>query len=531
MKSGSDVTRQEFNTLANRVSVLEARVGLDESRIAALEDYSLDFDPIIMELQDAVFDLNDRVAALEVGGGGDPGIPPDTNIYPLKMPANIPPGGTVDIGVGPNTLMLLLSSQPDLTALECSIAVAVDGKVVAGPLRISARTGMAGGQRFYIRGSWGSRPKTIQFYSGGEVGGLNLLWLNEASYDFIPLVYNGPSLDARGALPLPNATNLWDNIGATFEMSTETVVVVPPPPPPPEVLSDIIMNGKTLAELVDEAPAGSTLTLPAGMFHATVAVTKHLTIVGAGIGKTTLTAAGMACAWGKGLFVAASDLVLSDMTLTGASVPDHNGAGVRVEPNMSLTMNRVEVFGCENGILSSGGTGIITENECYFHENGYGAGAAGTHETYVGRDALATATNSRYQAGDKSTHAFKSRAAKVVLTGCSFRGSTEMVGAVAGSVVDLPDGGALDMISCNVISVPGAPNHTLIGYALESGVQGTATVTLQDVHVSDGSGTGGKIQAGQAGAKLVIKGNCTYTGTLPPVVEGWASVTGQFVPA
>lgn len=509
MKTSNSTLENRVSVLETDVSILKGQVGTLTSeqdflaaRVSTLESFNLP------ALESSVADLTTRVVKLEAGGVVLP--PPDQNVYPLKMPPNIPPGGTVDIGVGPDILTMLLSSQPDLTFPECSIALGVDGKVIAGPLQITARTGMAGGQRFNIHGSWGSRPKTVQFYSGGELGGLNLLWLNEASYDFIPLVYNGPSLDARGAIPAPNSTGVWDNIGAPFEMSTETVVVIPPPPP---TEPSIIKDGKTLQQLVDSAVAGSIITLPEGSFNGTAKVDRPITIEGAGIGKTILSCAGMEPAASKGLFAAYANLTLRNMSLTGAAVADRNGAAVRNEPGIALTLDNLEIYGCENGILTSTDGGPVTITGCQFHDNGAANGL--THEIYIGHTAARVSiTTTTSTCGTKSTHSLKSRAAITVVSNSNFNGSPDMTGNVGGSVVDLPDGGSATFTDVTITLQQGAGNTLYVGYALESQNNGLSGVSLTRVLFV---GPPGKVQSG-APALLsrsgVVGDQVTYVGWL-----------------
>lgn len=526
-------------TLDNRVTALEtratsdeARLTTDETRIAAvearvsvLEVGGVDDDSAIVA---SVTALSTRVTALEAGGTGGGtgggGLPPDSNVYPLKMPV-VADGANVEIGVGSDMINLALAGWDGVSNIV-AIAITTDQmakKFVAGPLAVTAYTGSdAAGQRFKIYGTFGSGHPRVQIASGGDGVGIDGLFVNEVSYNFIPLVYNGPTTDGRGALLAPNAHAVWDNIGIPMEFNDQLVDVVSPPPSPPPLTQDLI-DGKTLQAIVDP---GGDITLPSGTFHAACQINLPAVITGT---NTVITGDGGLIANGKGLFVVETSLTLNNIRLTGAKVDDNNGAGVRGDPGAIIVMQGCEVDHNEDGILA-GATGVtVAIDACHFHDNGYGAGAAGTHEIYVGGDLL-TATNSTFKCGVLSTHAIKSRAKKSVIQKCHLTGSPDTTGDVAGSVLDVPDGGDLLVEDTTIEMAVGQANHVLFGYALESAINGLRPVVLRRVHVIDTSGSGGLVMAGNGGTTLTLDG-CTYAGTVPPVMNGWTSVTGSFTAA
>lgn len=507
-------------TLDTRVAALEARATTDEARLTTDEQRIATVETSVTTVAASVTALTTRVTALEAGGtSGGGGLPPDSNVYPLRMPV-VADGAPVDIGVGPDQIGLLLSGANGVPNV-IAVAVATDQmplKVVAGPLTVTAYTGMVGGQRFHINGVFGSGHPRVQLLSGGSGVGLYGLWINEVTYNFFSLVYNGPTLDGRGAIPPPNAYAQWDNIGIPVEFNDQFVAVTPPPPPPPPLTQDLI-NGQTLQAIVD---VGGAITLPTGTFHAECKV--HIPCVITG-NNTIITGEGGLIVNGKGLFVAESSLTLNNIRLTGAKVADSNGAGVRGDPGSTVIMRGCEVDHNENGVLSTT-PGTVTIDACNFHDNGHGTGASGTHEIYIGGDLL-TATASIFKCGMLSTHAVKSRAKKSVIQRCRLIGSPDTTGNVAGSVLDVPDGGDLLVEDTTIEMAIGQANHTLFGYAMESAVNGLKPVVLRRVHMIDTSGSGGMIIAGNGGTALTLDG-CTYTGTMPPVLSGWTSVTGSF---
>lgn len=483
------------------------------------------------QLEAAITALDARVTRLEGGPLPAPTPTPipaplhvDTNVYPLKMPDVVAPGATVTIGTGPNTISLRLSSH--IGAPDNSVAVIVGGRAVAGPLRVSAHSGMVGGQWFHIKGVFPGKELTIA--SGGEGVGVTHLWVNEVIKDLLPMYYNGPSVDSRGART-PNATAIWNNLALPTAWSTEGVVVAPAPAPPPVVPESIIsgaigaagpLPAGTLQALVDAA--GASLKLPAGTFVGTASVPRAMTISGAGKALTTVTASGIRPKFDKGVFVpTVPGVVFEDMTITGASIAaalGANAAGVRADAGMHFTIRRCEVTRNQNGVLSSGANTTI--EDCDFHDNGAGAGGGGaTHEIYLNAGTHLL-KGSRFKAGVLATHAVKSRGVTTILD-CALIGNPDPTGANGGAVLDVPNGGKLDVQRTSLTMPAGAANHNLLVYGADGLGNGAGPVTLIDMKL-DAGGAEGIIQSVTPGVALTISG--THTG-LPPVFRGWGTVT------
>lgn len=504
-KNGALVGTVDLSALDDKITALDGRLTTIDSALAGLD-----------------VKLDALTALVQEGGGSGGETPPDTNIYPLAMPADVPVAGTVDIGTGPDIITLVLANTYGTTlgdpAKYCSVAVLIDDKFIAGPLDISGSDDPPRKQNFNIRGSWGALPHRIKLSPGGQRIGMQGLIVGSVMYNFVPLgLVQDTVADSRGTVTPAGSTSIWDNLGVPLEFGPIAQV----PLPPPTVDADLI-NGKTLATLVAETSSGGTLSLPTGTFHGAAVTGVPMTVVGSG---TTLTGADFVIPNGKAILNAAAHLSVRDLIFQDAKVPDGNGAGIRPEPNVNLTVERCEFAGNQNGILTPPGTGTITITECHFHDNGAGDGF--THEVYIGQSASVVADNCIFTCGLKSTHAFKSRAKAATLRFCDFKGSPDPAGDVGGSVVDICEGGDLLIEDSTLEVAPGAGNHLFLGYALENQIAGLKTVLLRNVHLVDGTGTGGILQA--SGGALVIE-TCTYAGPTPPTLTGWGSVTGQFAP-
>jgi hypothetical protein len=123
-------------------------------------------------------------------------------------------------------------------------------------------------------------------------------------------------------------------------------------------------------------------------------------------------------------------------------------------------------------------------------------------------------------------------------TGCYFSGnpSPNIDEPVAGSVVDTPNGGLVNIQSSTFYLPAGAQNTIFFGYAMENtGASNNAAVAAGATNVKlqkcvfDGTGAGvaGVICNGTTvpGAILDVTGS-TYVGPTAPKITGFASVIG-----
>lgn len=316
-----------------------------------------------------------------------------------------------------------------------------------------------------------------------------------------------------------------------IENELDSIDEVPPDveEPPPDVEEppthtpgqpDVISDGKTLQELVAN---GGVVNLPSGRFYALAVINQPTEIIGS---NTELTAEGLNEIEGKAMLEANANLVLRGLSLADSAVPDGNGAAVRPAPGVQLEMYDCEVSHCQNGIMTSNNTNNTIIDNCLFHDNG--AGDARTHEMYVSGNL--TLTNSEVISGTKSTHAVKTRGASTIIKGCTIKGNTSGDWNIAGSVIDISDGGDALIEDTLIESAPGSTINDIVAYGYESATFGAKTMILRNVTITDGSGSGGCIATNQGASKLVLE-NCKYTADHPPTFRGWASVEGSFTKA
>lgn len=206
---------------------------------------------------------------------------------------------------------------------------------------------------------------------------------------------------------------------------------------------------------------GDTVLIDAGTYVGDVAVWTQsgLTLRGVG-GRAHLKAAGRS-AEGKAIWVIRGDRTTIDrIELSGARVPDRNGAGIRQE-GAGLTVTRSWFHHNEDGILTGANpaSDIVIRQSRFFRN---GAGDGYSHNLYVGAVRSLTVTGS-YLWGAAVGHELKSRAARNTITGNRI---TDRNGTASYSV-DLPNGG-LSLIAGNVIiQGPRSENSTLVSYGAE----------------------------------------------------------------
>jgi len=202
-------------------------------------------------------------------------------------------------------------------------------------------------------------------------------------------------------------------------------------------------------------------------------ITKNnLTIRGVG-GRAKIDAAGK-YAWGKGIWVVAgNNTVIENIEFSGATVPDRNGAGIRLDGG-NLTVRNCFFHDNENGILGGFyGTVLIEHSE--FLNNGYGDGYS--HNIYLGGGI--TQFTMRYSASRsaRAGHLVKSRAASNYIL---YNRLTEENGT--GSYeLDLSNAGLTYVIGNTIQQGETTQNRGMISYGME-GVSSTSPNLLHIVN-------------------------------------------------
>lgn len=210
------------------------------------------------------------------------------------------------------------------------------------------------------------------------------------------------------------------------------------------------------------AADGDVIEIDAGSYDGDVcAITKsNLTIRGKG-GRAKIGAAGKSSG-GKAIWVVqGNDTVIEDVELSGCTVADKNGAGIRQE-GRGLTVRRAYFHDNENGILTGANPdSVIVVEDSEFGNNGAGDGYS--HNMYIGEIKSFTLRGS-YSHHAKVGHLVKSRALENRIL---YNRLTDETGT-ASYEIDLPQGGRSFVIGNVIQQAATTSNSSLISFARES---------------------------------------------------------------
>lgn len=264
----------------------------------------------------------------------------------------------------------------------------------------------------------------------------------------------------------------------------------------------------TAASAIAAAADGDVIEIDAGLYSADIATitANDLTIRSVG-GLAHLDATGAIIGNGKAIWVQQGrNLTVEGIELSGASVPDQNGAGIRSEAG-GLTVRGCYFHDNENGILGGDidrDTNDLVIENCDFANNGFGDGYS--HNLYIGHARSLTVRGSWFHHA-RIGHELKSRASINVLLGNRFSNED----GTASYEIDLPEGG-LGILVGNVIQQGvNTDNSVIVSFAEESQMWPTqALYVVNNTFVNERTAGGTFVRYG--GAATVVSRNNLYIG-------------------
>ena len=232
----------------------------------------------------------------------------------------------------------------------------------------------------------------------------------------------------------------------------------------------------TISSAVAASHGGDTIKVDAGTYTNDVLNISHSLTLQA-VGGTVKLVGTAQPANGKGLIDAGGagvDVAISGFDISGATVPDRNGAGIRYEGG-TLTLSHVNIHDNQNGILANpDADGSITIANSTFANNGIGDGQ--THNIYVGAIGSLTVKDSTITSAQVG-HGIKSRAARTTITGNTI---TDGATGTASYEIDLTNGG-VGVIENNFIEKGArAENPIAITFGEEGGVYANSSLTVRN---------------------------------------------------
>ncbi len=218
----------------------------------------------------------------------------------------------------------------------------------------------------------------------------------------------------------------------------------------------------TIASAARLAGARAIIEVDAGSYVGDVAVwTQDELTLPAVSGRVKLIAAG-AAAQGKGIWVMrGGQMVVEGFEFSGATVPEHNAAGIRHEKGTLVILNCAFIDN-ENCILTSNNPELVLKIEnSEFAWNGYGDGL--THNLYVGTIASLSVTGSYFHHA-RVGHLLKSRAA---VNHIFYNRLTDEAGGQASYELEFPNGGIAYVVGNVIEQGNRTQNPNIISYGAE----------------------------------------------------------------
>ena len=166
--------------------------------------------------------------------------------------------------------------------------------------------------------------------------------------------------------------------------------------------------------------------------------------------------------WGKGIWVlSGNNITVENIAFFDASVPDKNGAGIRLDGS-GLTVRNCYFKNNENSILTNNtydGTILIEHSE--FEGGGFGDGFS--HNLYIGHcEKLIFQYNYVHHAN--VGHNLKSRAQYNIIL---YNRIMDEETGNSSRLIDIPNGGFTLLMGNLIMQGPESPNYNLIGFGLE----------------------------------------------------------------
>ena len=277
-----------------------------------------------------------------------------------------------------------------------------------------------------------------------------------------------------------NVAKILDGPGTvTPSAETETKPEDRPKPPSPSGEIQIESKGKfkSLQDALNESRDGDTILIPAGTYtDGTYTINKKLTLKGTG-GFAHFTAPKL-IPNKKAVFIVQSDTVMENIEISGARVPDKNGAGIRYEKG-NLTLIKCYIHDNEMGVLS----GVIPSGSAYVKDSefshngldGYSDSRYWGHTLYIGDIKSLKVENSRFN-GTIIGHHIKSRARSTEITGSTLDDGT----GDASYNIDIPNGGNAVIRNNKMIQGEKSPNRTMVNYGGESDAYPSSSLLIEN---------------------------------------------------
>jgi hypothetical protein len=222
------------------------------------------------------------------------------------------------------------------------------------------------------------------------------------------------------------------------------------------------------------AQPGDVVKIASGDYRGDVAVWTASNLAICGVGERPRLFADGRSAQGKAIWVIrGANVTVENIAFHDATVPDQNGAGIRIEGAGEQVIRRCGFFDNEDGILTNDGANI-TIDQSEFARNGYGDGRS--HNLYVGRANRLVVTASWFHEA-RIGHNLKTRSRETRIENSYFMDGPA---GTSSYLAEFPEGGVVVLRGNLFQKGPQADNPVAIAYGFE-GLPAPAN-TLEMVH-------------------------------------------------
>ncbi len=258
----------------------------------------------------------------------------------------------------------------------------------------------------------------------------------------------------------------------------------------------------TLSAAAAASRDGDTIYVKAGTYvNDFTTTTTKLNIVG--VGGLAHFVATVSPPNGKAIITTDNDISFDHVELSGASVPDQNGAGIRHEFG-NLTVTNSYIHDNEDGILTNAipGKSVVIDHSEFDH-NGFVTGQA--HNIYVTAAESLTVTNS-YMHDAIVGHELKSRAQTNLIENNRIFDND----GSASYSIDLPNGGN-GTIRNNIIQQgPNSQNSVIMTFAEEGSAYPNPTLSVTGNTIINNEFNSGYALVNRSTAVASVTGNHLY---------------------
>ncbi len=214
------------------------------------------------------------------------------------------------------------------------------------------------------------------------------------------------------------------------------------------------------SEVAAIAQTGDIVEIDVGTYAGDVAVWRQHNLTLRGVGGYAHLRADRKAAQDKAIWVIkGNNTTVEQIEFSGATVPDHNGAGIRLEGS-GITIRKCYFHDNENGILGGGGKVLIEFSE--FAHNGFGDGQS--HNMYISENTRRFTLRYSYSHHASAGHNVKSRARENRIL---YNRIMDEKDGDASYAIDFPNGGVSYVIGNLIQQGPKTENATILAYGPE----------------------------------------------------------------